>query len=95
MDLQATVRFDILWRSAGRDVVLATTTHTFEPHPPGPGQSDAILYETDLAGIAAPAGPGDQLVLKFTTTSGAPGAYYIPNGDGALVNGRTVNLTLP
>lgn len=90
MDLQATVRFDIIWRSGPRDVVLATSTHTFVPT-----GGNAILYEADLAGIAAPAAPGDQLVLKFTTTAGEPGAYYIPNGDGALVGGRTVNLTLP
>jgi hypothetical protein len=31
----------------------------------------------------------------FTTISGDPDAYYIPNGDGAFVNGRIVNMTLP
>jgi hypothetical protein len=96
MTRRATVRFDILWRAAGAaDVVLLTATHTFEPHPPGPGQFDAIRYEADLEGLAAPAAPGDLLVLRFTTVSADPGGYYIPNGDGALVNGQTVNLTLP
>jgi hypothetical protein len=95
MTLEATVRFDIIWRSGAGDVVLATATNTFVPHPPGPGQFDAIRYEADLAGAAAPAAPGDKLVLKFTTTAAAPGGYYIPNGDGALVKGQTVNLTLP
>jgi hypothetical protein len=96
MTKAVTVRFDILWRrGGGGDVVLATTTHAFEPHPAGPNQFDAILFETDLAGIAGPASPGDSLVLAFTTLSGDTGAYYIPNGDGAFVNGRIVNLTLP
>lgn len=95
MTKQATVRFDILWRSAAGDVVLATATNVFVPHPVGPGQFDAIRYEADLTGAAAPAAPGDKLVLKFTTTAAESGGYYIPNGDGALVNGRTVNLTLP
>jgi hypothetical protein len=95
MRYAATVRFDLIWRGAAGDNVIATVTHDFVPHPAGPGQFDAILYETDLAGAAAPAGPGDLLVLRFTTVAGPTGAYYIPNGDGALVNGRTVNLTLP
>jgi hypothetical protein len=93
MRFAARVRFDIVWRGTGGDTVLATVTHDFEPH--GDGSLNAILFETDLQGIAAPAVPGDQLVLRFTTVSGPTGAYYIPNGDGALVNGRTVNLTLP
>lgn len=95
MTKQATVRFDVIWRSGGGDVVLATATNTFVPHPAGPGQFDAIQYETDLAAAAAPAAAGDKLVLRFTTTDAEAGGYYIPNGDGALVNGRTVNLTLP
>ena len=96
MPKPVTVRFDIIWRtSGGHDVVLATTTHAFEPHPRGPTFFDAILFETDLPGIAAPANPGDSLVLVFTTISGDSDAYYIPNGDGALVNGRIVNIKLP
>jgi hypothetical protein len=96
MTQSVTVRFDIIWRRAtGGDVVVATTTHAFEPHPPGPNQFDAILFETDLPGIAGPATPGDSLVLVFTTLTGDAGAFYIPNGDSALVNGRIVNLTLP
>jgi len=87
------VRFDIVWRATrGSDTVLATASHHFDPPAAGPGQFDAVEYETDVAGIAAPAVPGDQLVLRFTVTAGSG---YIPNGDGALVNGRIPNLTLP
>jgi hypothetical protein len=96
MRLAVTVRFDVIWRRpGGGDAVLATTTHDFAPNPPGPAQFDAIRFDADLDGAAVAASAGDLLVLRFTTTSGAAGAYYIPNGDGALVNGRTVNLTLP
>ncbi len=90
----ATVRFDIIWRvPPATETVLATVTHEFLPHATGSG--DAILFETDLEGLAAPASPGDQLVLRFTTIAAAAGGFYIPNGDGALVRGRTVNLKLP
>jgi hypothetical protein len=96
MNKTVTVRFDIIWKLfEGPEVVLATTTHEFVRNPP-PKQDDAILFETDLPGIGAPAAPGDQLILRFTTLSGAAAdAYYIPNGDGSAVNGRTVNITLP
>jgi hypothetical protein len=95
MDTTTTVRFDLIWRrEAGGDTVVGTVTHTFVPNPP-PNANDAIRYETDLAVAAVPASPGDRIVLRFTTTGGDPGAYYIPNGDGTAVNGQTVNLTLP
>jgi hypothetical protein len=90
------VQFDIVWRtSGGVETVLATTTHTFDPRPSGPNQYDAVLFETDLTGLAAPAAPGDSLVLRFTTIGGSPSAFYVPNGDGSLANGRDPNLTLP
>lgn len=92
MTKSATVRFDLIWRGDGGDLVLATATHTFVPVA---GSFNAIRYEADLEGIAAPAAPGDRLVLRFTTTAADAGGYYIPNGDGALVNGQTVNVTLP
>ena len=84
------VRFDIIWRRSapGSDVVLASVTHTF---PPGGG----VQFDTDVEGIAAAAAPGDLLVLRFSTVSGASGANYTPNGDGALVGARVPSLTLP
>lgn len=96
MTKSVAVRFDIIWRTAAKtDTVLATVTHTFDANPPGPGQLNAVKFETDLTGIAAPATPGELLVLKFNTVGGSTGAFYIPNGDGALVKGRIPNLTLP
>jgi len=82
------VRFDILWRGAAGNAVLATVTHTFEP---GRG----VPFETDLQGTAAAAQPGDALVLVFSTVGGDAGATYTPNGDGALVGARIPSLTLP
>jgi hypothetical protein len=89
------VRFDIVWRHGGSDAVLATVTHSFAPNPAGPGQFDAVGFEADLPGMVAAAAPGDPLILRFTTVGGAPGAYYIPNGDGAFAKGRDPNLSLP
>ena len=87
-----TVRFDVLWQTgSGASTVLATTTHTFNP-PGGSNPYHAAAFETDLLGVAAPAAPGDVLILRFTTTGGAS---YTPNGDGALASGRDPNLTLP
>jgi hypothetical protein len=90
------VRFEVIWRdSAQRDTVLASAMNTFRQRPPGPNQSDAVAYETDMDGIAADARAGDRLVLKFSVVSGDDGGNYTPNGDGPLVGGRYPNLTLP
>ena len=83
------VRFDIVWRTASGDTVVASTMHTFGPPIVA---FNASPFATDLTGIAAPAAPGDKLVLRFTTISGAT---YTPNGDGTAVNGTDPNLTLP
>ena len=89
------VRFDIVWRTtAGASTVLASTTNQFSPPPPL-NQYNGVMFEADLTGLAAPAARGDQLVLRFATVGGAPGASYIPNGDGALAGARIPNLTLP
>lgn len=91
-DITATVavRFDIIWRpNGGAEVVIASVTHTFGPPIVA---FNASPFATDLTGIAAPAAPGDQLVLRFTTVSGAT---YTPNGDGTAVHGTDPNLTLP
>lgn len=91
-----TVRFDILWRVLPKtDTILASVAHSFVPHPAGANQYDAVEFDADLPGIAAPAKAGDELVLRFTVTGGAGGALYIPNGDGSDTNGRIPKLTLP
>ena len=90
------VRFEIIWKTAaGTETVLATDLHTFMGRPPGPSQSDAIAYETDLTGIAAPARRGDFLLLKFSVPSGDMNGNYTPNGDGPLSKGRYPSITLP
>jgi hypothetical protein len=90
------VRFDIIWRTAAKkDTVLAMVTHTFAERPAGPTQGDAVAFETDLAGIAADARAGDELLLKFTVTRGPDDGNYTPNGDGPFAKGRYPNLTLP
>jgi hypothetical protein len=64
-------------------------THTF---PAGNG----VQFETDLAGAAAAAQPGDELIYRFTNVSATgSGTSYTPNGDGALVGARIPSLTLP
>jgi hypothetical protein len=54
-----------------------------------------VEFELDIAAIAANAQPGDQLVLRFTTTGGPDGTFYVPNGDGTASGGRDPSLTLP
>jgi hypothetical protein len=92
------VRFDIVWRDqAGTETILGTAMNTFGPSvSPTPIPScNAVKFETDVAGIAADAAPGDQLILRFNTVGGASNAYYIPNGDGSATGGRYPSLTLP
>jgi hypothetical protein len=90
------VRFDIIWKDAAdKETVLATAMHTFTERPPGPSQYDAIAFETDLTGLAAPATPGDLLILRFTVVSGDPGSNYTPNGDGPAAKGRYPSIILP
>nr|ACX33966.1 hypothetical protein [uncultured bacterium RM35] len=92
---QVEVRFDIVWRTAaGVSTTLASVTHLFDPAPPG-NPFNGVPFETDVTGIAAPASPGDKLILRFNTIGGAPGGSYTPNGDGMLAGARVPNLTLP
>jgi hypothetical protein len=90
------VRFDLIWRKPPKvDTVVATAMHTFAELPAGAGHDDAVPFETDVAGAAAPARPGDLLVLKFSVTGGPADGNYTPNGDGPQAKGRYPNLTLP
>lgn len=90
------MRYEILWRVTGRpDTVLASTMHTFNERPAGPNQQDAIPFEADLDAPAAPARPGDKLVLRFSVPTGDPDGNFTPNGDGPFAKGRYPNLTLP
>jgi hypothetical protein len=90
------VQFDVLWRTAGGDTSIASFAHHFDV-PAAPGQFDAVAFDGDAAGFAAPAVAGDHLVLRFSITSIHPAGTrpYIPNADGATANGRIPSLITP
>ncbi len=73
---------------------LATWDHHFDPTTDG--MFNAQAFEADATGVASPAfQAGDQLVFKYTGASAKLADAYIPDGDGARLNGRIPNLTLP
>jgi hypothetical protein len=90
------VRYDFIWRRGGIDTTLVSFTHHFEP--PASGFA-ATLYDADGTGIAAAAAAGDQLVWRWSVTSGPPDAsvpwVIFPNGDGTSSGGRFPSITLP
>jgi hypothetical protein len=88
-------RYDVIWRSAAGDQILATWQHHFD-EPMGPAQFDAQPYEDDVTAPAADAKAGDQLVLRFSAMGAGTGpTAFIPNGDGAQANGRVPSIKLP
>ena len=89
------VQFDLLWRHAdgSSDTVLAEWSQHFDPLGGGNFMAQPFEYDEDCPAINTL--KGDQLIFKYTGIAGATNEAYIPNGDGALVNGRSVNLTLP
>jgi len=92
----ADLTFDVLWRHAGTDTLLASFRHHFDPLP-GAATGDATPYQADAVGEAAAAAPGDQLVLRLSAEAADAGAQnvFIPNGDGAAAHGELPSLTLP
>jgi hypothetical protein len=86
------IRYDLIWRSGGTDVVLATFNHHFDPQPSG---FDAVAFEDQVAGPAANAHDGDQLVLRFTASNTSAPTAFVPNGDGPSSNGRIPFVDLP
>jgi hypothetical protein len=88
------VRFELIHRRAGRDdVQLATWQAHFEPL--GGGQYTAQPYELDVDAPAIDADDGDQFVFRYTGLQSTGIMTFIPNGDGAITNGRIPNLTFP
>jgi|KBSSwiStaDraftv2_1062776.scaffolds.fasta_scaffold176523_3 hypothetical protein len=73
-------------------MVIASVTHTFPPASTSGNPYASVAFESFVDGLAAPASPGDEIILKFSTISGSS---YIPNGDGAIAGARVPNLTLP
>lgn len=84
--------FDLIWRRGATDTVLGTWSEHFEPLPGG--VFDAQAYERDVPAPAIDFQPGDQLVWRYTGMATSEMAY-IPNGDGAITDGRIPNITLP
>jgi hypothetical protein len=92
------VTFAVLWRTSdGKDHPVVSFTNSFAASGPAVnGFPPAIAYEADAQGVAVPAQPNDQLVLRFTATGNPSDAVlYIPNGDGPKAQGRIPSLTLP
>jgi hypothetical protein len=94
------VRYDLLLRDDQGDHPITTWSNHFEPSPSGDNHSQPFEAETLVAAVDAKS--GDQLVLRITAegesgTSGTSGqtVLFIPNGDGALANGRIPSLTRP
>jgi len=86
------IRYQLIWRSGGTDVVLAAFDHHFDPQPSG---FDAVAFEGEAAGAAAAAGAGDLLVLRIIASNTTASTAFLPNGDGANANGRIPYVDLP
>jgi len=88
------VTFDLVWRSAAGDTTLATWMNHFEPLPGG--VFDAQPYELDVpVGTAIDFAKGDQFIFRYSGMNSTAMMAFIPNGDGAITNGRIPNITLP
>lgn len=84
--------FFLIHRRGDTDVELATWTQHFDPLPEG---FDAQPYELDVQAPAIDRQEGDQLVFRYQGANTTASMAFIPNGDGALANGRIPNITLP
>lgn len=91
--VQIDVTFDLIWRRGADDTVLATHAQTFMPL--ADGSFKAQPCEVDLEAPAIDFAPGDQFVFRYAGANSTGTTAWIPNGDGALTNGRIPNITLP
>lgn len=87
------VTFDLIHRRGATDILLGTWTEHFEPLPGG--GFDAQPFERDVVAPAIDFKSGDQLVWRYTGMNSTAMMAYIPNGDGAITDGRIPNITLP
>jgi hypothetical protein len=88
------VTFELIHRRGDSDTQLATWMQHFDPI--GGGQFDAQAYELDVdTTIAIDQQEGDELVFRYSGANTTASMAFIPNGDGALANGRIPNITLP
>ncbi len=87
------VTFDLVRRRGATDTNLATWMQHFEPLPSG--VFDAQAYELDVPAPAIDFQKGDQFVFRYSGMNSTAMQAFIPNGDGALNEGRIPNITLP
>lgn len=87
------VTFDLIWRRGALDTTLASWTQHFDPLPDG--AFAAQPYELDQDAIAIEFQPGDQFVFRYSGANTTSMQAFIPNGDGALANGRIPSIDLP
>ncbi|MEJ7602912.1 MAG: hypothetical protein WKG01_33800 [Kofleriaceae bacterium] len=89
------VQFELILRRGDADTALATWTQHWEPLPAG--SFKAQPYELDVEAPAIELQPGDQLVFRYQglNPAGTTSMAFIPNGDGALAEGRIPSITLP
>jgi hypothetical protein len=87
------VTFDLIHRSGAQDTVLSTWQEHYEPLPGEEYAAQPFVYDRQADAIAFEA--GDQLVFRFTGANATVDQAFIPNGDGALTDGRIPNITLP
>lgn len=89
------VTFDLLVRPAdgSADRTLATFTHHFDPLPGGAYQAQP--YEDTAEVGAVDPEEGDQLIFRYRGESAGLPMAYVPNGDGAITDGRIPNIELP
>lgn len=87
------VTFELVHRRGGSDTVLASWMRHWDPLPGG--VYTAQPYELDVEAPAIEFEPGDTFVFRFTGANTDGPQAFIPNGDGALAEGRIPNITLP
>lgn len=88
------VTFDLIWRTQdGTDTTLATWSQHFAPL--AGGLFKAQPYELDVDAPAIDHQPGDKFIFRYSGANSTSMQAFIPNGDGALADGRIPNITLP
>jgi hypothetical protein len=87
------VDFALVHRRGSEDTVLTEWSQRFEPLPDG--VYEAQPYELERTAPAIDFQAGDQFVFRITGYNSTAMQSFIPNGDGALANGRIPRITLP
>lgn len=86
------VTFEILRRRGDEDTTIGAQMVRFEPR--GGGNFDAVPCDLTFDAPALDYMPGDELIFRYSGAN-TTGIAYVPNGDGAITNGRIPNITLP